>query len=82
MFLDKPSKIVENRLKKVIVSDKKSLSPQLIELLKSDIYSLLDNYLSLDKDSFDINININELGKYQLTFNATANYLKSYGIII
>lgn len=82
MFFDKPAKIGEDRLRKVLVSDKKNLPPQLKKIIESDIVEVLENYLSVEKGTFDFDVNINAEGKYELHFSLLATFIKSYGVCL
>jgi septum formation topological specificity factor MinE len=75
---------IENlsRLKTVLLHDKLLLPNNFEEVLKSEISSLLDNYMSVRRDSVDINISVNQDGEYEIVVKAYADRLKNTPIVI
>ena len=78
----KPNMIGENRLKRVLINDKKEFSPELTKILKSELYEMFDNYLSVKRESMDLRVVINGKGGYDVVITFNANYIKSYGIVV
>ena len=78
----KPNIIGENRLKKVLVNDKKEFSPELAQILKSELYQMFDDYLCIKKESMDFRVVINSQGGYDVAITFSANHIKSYGIVV
>ena len=75
------SKMGIEKLKKVLVSDK-HLNPSLInEVLKSDVYNLLLNYMELSESDIITKIEIDEKGDYIFRCKAKATRLKTIGIL-
>lgn len=67
---------LENRLKNIIVADKKE-NPEKIEiLLKSEIMNVLKNYFDITSEDVSLSILINDDGKYDLQINAISSFLK------
>ncbi|WP_026504280.1 cell division topological specificity factor MinE [Butyrivibrio sp. NC3005] len=48
--------VAKDRLKMVLVSDRASCSPEVMERIKSDILEVLSKYAEVDKDQLDIHI--------------------------
>ena len=57
-FLRKqPSKeIAKERLKLVLIQDRVSCSPEILEMLKNDIIKVISNYMEIDTQELDIQI--------------------------
>lgn len=70
------------RLKNIVVGDREGLSQNAINMIRIDILKVLDNYFDLDTDSFFINCNLDENGKYILNISTLANKIKRAGINI
>jgi cell division topological specificity factor len=52
-----PSKnIAKDRLKLVIIHDRFDCSPQVLEMLKSDIMKVISNYVEINEDEFDVQV--------------------------
>ena len=49
-------KIAKNRLQLVLIQDRMNTSPEMLEMLKSDILKVLSNYVDIDEDELDIDI--------------------------
>ena len=49
--------IAKDRLKLVLVSDRANCSPDVMELIKTDIAKVLSKYMKIDSDNMDIQIN-------------------------
>ncbi len=81
-MLEKPAKIGENRLKKVLINDKMEFSSELKKILLSDITRVLDNYLEVDEDSIGLIVNIQSDNTYTMSLTASIRHIKSYGIVI
>ena len=50
------SDIAKDRLKLVLVSDRASCSPELMQKIRSDIIEVLSKYAEIDMEGIDINI--------------------------
>lgn len=56
-FKKKRSKqIAKDRLKILLISDRVNCSPEMMELIKKDIASVISKYMKIDSDSMDIQI--------------------------
>ena len=80
MFFNSPAKASINRLKKVLVCDKDELSPVVTNIIKGDVIQLLQNYMTINKDSVSINFNISSSGEYNFCITGIATCPKNIGI--
>lgn len=70
-----------NRLDNVIKKDKK-INPQYMkEVIKSDIFYLLNNYFEVEYDDIDINIDLTENNLYALSITAIGDRMKAMNIL-
>ena len=67
---------LENRLKNIIVADKKENPGKIERLLKSEIMNVLKNYFDITSEDVSLSILINDDGKYDLQINAISSFLK------
>ena len=58
----KSGKVAKNRLQMVLIQDRLNTSPEMIEMLKSDILKVLANYVEIDEDELDIDMGSSEDG--------------------
>lgn len=57
-FLKKSSRqMAKDRLKILLISDRVSCSPHMMELIKQDIAKVISKYMKIDADSMEIEIN-------------------------
>ncbi|MFZ5596907.1 MAG: cell division topological specificity factor MinE [Bacillota bacterium] len=52
--------IAKERLRLVLVHDRTSVSPQLLESLKADLIKVISNYLEIDEESLEVNLENSE----------------------
>lgn len=52
----KPRDIARDRLKLVLIHDRSNCSPQVLEMLKTDIIKVISNYMDIDESEMDIQI--------------------------
>ncbi len=64
------------RLRGVLVQDKKENPLKIINVLKSELLFVLQNYMDINKDDMDFDIVVNSDGKYIVNFQAKVNRLK------
>ena len=50
------SNVAKDRLKLLLVSDRSSCSPEIMELIKNDIINVLAKYMEIDCEGLDIQI--------------------------
>lgn len=48
--------IAKERLKLVLVHDRASVSPQLVQSLKADLIAVISKYMDIDEDSLEVNL--------------------------
>lgn len=68
--------VCENRLKNIAVHDRLESSLKIKKLLKSEMVYILKNYFDVTGESVDVDISVNEYGKYNITMTASANILR------
>ena len=70
-----------NRLDNVIKKDKK-INPQYMkEVIKSDIFYLLNNYFEVEYNDIDINIDLTENNLYALSITAIGDRMKAMTVL-
>lgn len=70
-----------NRLNTVIKNDKK-INPQYMkDVIKSDLFYLLNNYFDVSFDAVDLEINVTENNMYMLDVRAVGDRLKTMQIL-
>lgn len=48
--------IAKERLKLVLIHDRANVSPQFLEMIKSEIIKVISNYMDIDEDALDIQL--------------------------
>lgn len=52
-----PSKdVAKERLKLVLIHDRSNVSPQFLEMVKSEIIKVIQNYMEIDENTLDIQL--------------------------
>ena len=51
-----PREVARERLKLVLIHDRSNCSPQMLEMLKTDILNVISNYMDIDEREMDIQI--------------------------
>ena len=69
-----------DRLKKIVLADNVNLSSTTTELMKSDLYNVLNCYFELSSD-IKIAVLVNKDGTYGLEINTTATKTRTIKII-
>lgn len=70
-----------NRLNNVIRQDKK-VNPQYIkEVIKSDIFYLLNNYFEVEYEDVDIDINVDNSNLYKILISAKGDRIKTMQVL-
>ena len=69
-----------DRLKKIVLADNVNLSSATTELMKSDLYNVLNCYFELSTD-IKIAVLVNKDGTYGLEINTTATKTRTIKII-
>lgn len=58
-FFGKPNNskdVAKDRLKLVLIHDRANVSPQLLEMMKSEIIKVITNYMDIDENALDIQL--------------------------
>ena len=66
----------ENRLKSIIVLDKQEVPKKLDKLIKAEMLYLLRNYFDICAEDLELNINVNDFGKYVLEIRGECKDMK------
>jgi len=48
--------VAKERLRLVLVHDRTSISPQLLEILKADLIQVISNYMEIDESALEVNL--------------------------
>lgn len=48
--------VAKERLRLVLVHDRTSISPQLLETLKADLIQVISNYMEIDESALEVNL--------------------------
>ncbi len=48
--------VAKERLRLVLVHDRTSISPQLLETLKADLIQVVSNYMEIDESALEVNL--------------------------
>lgn len=65
-----------NRLKNILKQDKERLSVPMLNMIKSDIYSALNNYFDIHPEDIDLRYFIDADGFYALNIGVRCNRIK------
>ncbi len=69
------------RVKSALSTDKHFKPDKFAEIIKLEIYNLLTEYADIKSDDFEVIINVNEFGEYDINIKALARKLKIVGIV-
>lgn len=72
----------EDRLKNVLVSDKQDNPLKVVNVIKSDILKVLQNYMNISSEDLDVNITVDEYGNFIFNSYAKVRRLKSLSAIL
>lgn len=70
-----------NRLDNVIKNDKKTNPQYMKDVIRSDIYYLLNNYFSIEYTDININIELTDNNLYSININAIGDRMKAMQIL-
>ena len=73
--------VCNERLRNVLKIDKRDNPNKIINVLKSDILYILKNYMEINSDNLEVNINVTSVGTYNITILANVNRLKTLNCI-
>lgn len=65
----------------MIITDKSETPQKINKIIKAEILYLLKNYFEITADDLDLNIDVNENGKYSIQINAVSSFLKIVHLI-
>lgn len=51
-----PGEVAKERLKLVLIHDRSNVSPQFLEMVKTEIIRVIQNYMEIDEDALDIKL--------------------------
>lgn len=68
--------LCQERLKNMIVIDKKENPQRLERLIKAEIYYVLKNYFDIRHDDLDVNLEVNADGQYVCNISCMSNTIK------
>lgn len=71
---------LKKRLGSIIQKDKTSNPQYLVDIIKSDIYYLINNYFETDFEAISVNINVED-EKYKITISASGERLKMMKVL-
>ncbi|MDD4350616.1 MAG: cell division topological specificity factor MinE [Clostridia bacterium] len=60
---------INTRLNNVLTTDKQNNPKYMKEIIRSDIFFLINNYFDIDYESVVVNIEVNEFRKFDITIN-------------
>lgn len=73
--------VCNERLKNVLVIDKKYNPNKILNVLKSDILYVFKNYMEINNENLEVNIAVTLLGTYNITVLANVSRLKTLNCI-
>lgn len=77
---NKAGEIELNRLKKLLMQDKVNTPDRLTDVLKSDVYSVMKNYMELRPDDIKILIDADDKG-YHVIVSARTHRFRQIGML-
>lgn len=70
--------VAKERLRLVLVHDRADISPQLIQSLKADLINVISNYMEIDEEALEVNLDSNE-SQVALVANIPVKSMKRTG---
>lgn len=67
----------EERLKNVLISDKKENPEKIKKIIKAEILYLMRNYFTIDSEDLNVDIIVSDSNKYMVDINFTSNTILS-----
>ena len=61
--------LLDNRLKQILINDKKDNPIKIVGLIKSEIFYVLKNYMDIKLEDINLDIGIDNNGKYLITMS-------------
>ena len=65
-----------DRLKDILKKDKENISVQLLNLIKTDLFQVLNGYFELGLKDISLTYHIKDNGKYHLSIDVLANNVR------
>lgn len=65
----------EERLRQALIYDKSSIN--ILHVLKCDVLYVLNNYMEINQDELNVDINVDEYGFFNVKINAKVRRLKN-----
>lgn len=66
----------ENRLRNIIISDKRQNPCRIEKILKSELINIMRNYFDISSDDLDLSILVREDGRYSVQMNVVSRTIK------
>ena len=66
----------EDRLKNILISDKKQNPKKIEKIIKAEVYHIVKNYFELTLDNFSVNIDVSNDQKYVVNINFECDSIK------
>lgn len=66
----------EDRLKKMLISDKSENPARIERVIKSELLYLLKNYFEISSEDFRVDIRVRDDGRYELNINGVSRTIK------
>lgn len=73
--------VCTERLRNVLINDKRDNPSKILNVLKSDILYVLKNYMEINSDDLELDISVTSIGTYKITILANVNRLKTLNCI-
>ncbi len=70
-----------DRLKNVIIADKKDNPKKIEKVLKAELLNVIKNYFDVTYDDMDLSILINKDGMYDIQINAVSKTIKIASVL-
>ena len=66
----------ENRLKNMLIADKKENPAKIERLLKSELFYLLRNFFEINSEDLSVDIAVNSIGRFEFVITGMASGIK------
>ena len=65
--------VLDRRVRQLLINDKKDNPNKIINLIKSEMFYILKNYMEINIDDIDLDIGIDNDGKYLISMSCEAS---------
>lgn len=79
MIFERVEDGAEERLRKVLISDKQFSPDRIEKVLRSDMYMLFSNYCVMSPENLQVAIEVQKDGTYKFMVEVKSNRLKIFG---